>query len=95
MVRLSSRGGGTAYSLSARESMAPRVKHFKIESVGPQWKLGLKQADGQMFPTIPQLISYYKSLGDFSGVRLAKGAPKAGMMQPGMMQPGMMQPGFQ
>jgi hypothetical protein len=87
LVRVSSRGDNS-YSLSARESMAPRVKHFKIEPVGPQWKLGLKISDGQVFPTIPQLISYYKSLGDFSGVKLAKGAPKAGGGGGGMQQRG-------
>merc|ERR1719183_2820232 len=52
LVRVSSRGDNS-YSLSARETNAPHVKHFKIESVGAQWRLGLKTSDGQVFPSIP------------------------------------------
>ena len=76
-VRVSTRGDG-AYSLSVREPMQMKVKHFKIERVGAQWKLSLKVPDNKIFGTIVQLIGHYQSMGNFSGISLAQAAPGGG-----------------
>ena len=73
-VRVSTRGDG-AYSLSVREPMQLKVKHFKIERVGAQWKLSLKVPDNKIFPDIVALIAHYQSIGNFSGISLAVSAP--------------------
>eukprot|EP00039_Didymoeca_costata_P016866 m.307650 g.307650 ORF g.307650 m.307650 type:complete len:397 (-) comp16463_c1_seq16:97-1287(-) len=86
VVRLSTRGD-QSYSLSARESGRPNVKHFKIERAGAQWKLGLKQPDGKFFGSIVDLINHYKSVGEFSGVRLVHAALKPGAPAPAAARP--------
>jgi len=81
LVRVSTRGDDS-YSLSVRETSGARVKHFKIERMGPTWKLALKVPDGMTFPNVQALVANYQSVGDFSGVKLAMPAPKKGAKPP-------------
>lgn len=76
-IRVSTRGDG-AYSLSVREATQMKVKHFKIERAGAQWKLSLKVPDNKLFGNIVQLIQHYQSLGNFSGISLSQAAPGGG-----------------
>lgn len=85
-VRASESQAGT-YSLSVRMSAPANpsslpVKHFRIRNVNGRWNLSTKSQTSDTYASIPELIAFYQSQGEFSGVRLIRPLLKGGSAAP-------------